>query len=237
MAPMHRTSALAAMLLVLVACEDPPKPTPAPSAETARASAAKPTASAEKTVPPPEPLDVEALKKSLKCGKGGHGPCEVLQDFEDCLPFDPVTQSGDGRWLGQGYVVKKSAFVEELTLLRSRRVPTAEVGPGQLGAKIALGNIPDDRVAERRHAEVAVRAFRRGDVTKRTNAAVDYIKERQDWQEAFSMKAKDNQIYIAAMAGGFLCSKDKQRLLLVQKSGDREHGADGVYAELWPISW
>jgi hypothetical protein len=186
---------------------------------------------------PPNALEVDKLKASLKCGKGGHGPCEVLQEFQECQKFDPITQSGDGRWLGQGYVVKKSAFIDELTLLRTRRVPLAEVGPGQLGAKIATGNIPDDRVAERRHAEAAVRAFRRGDVAKQTNAAMDYIKGRTEWQEAFSMQAKDNQVFFAAAGGGYLCAKDKQRLLMVRLSGDREHPADGVYAVMWPVSW
>jgi hypothetical protein len=226
-----------ALLVNLSACDDKPTPTAGSATATAATSAApKPSASA-KALPPPAALDVAKLKASLKCGKGGHGPCEVLQEFEDCRAFDPVTQSGDGRWLGQGSIVKKGAFVDELTLLRSRRVPLSEVGPGQLPAKIASGVIPNDRVAERRHAEAAIRAMRRGDVAKQTNAAMDYIKQRDDWQEAFSMKAADNQVYVAAAGGGYLCAKDKQRLLFVSLSGDREHPADGVYAEMWPVTW
>jgi hypothetical protein len=226
----------ALLSLSLFACEDSTKKT-APSA-TATSEAKAPTKkSAAPAPPPPKPLDVAGLQKALKCGAVGHGPCEVLEQFEGCIDWSPVTQSGDGRWLGKSTVVKKGSFVDEVALLRTKRVPLSEVGPGQLPAKIGLTDIPDDRVTEKRQAEKAIRAYDRGDVPRPSNQVIDYIKKRNDWPEAFAMKAEDHQVYVAVDAGMYLCQKDNQRLLAIKLSNNREHRGDGVYAMLHPVSW
>jgi hypothetical protein len=158
LAPMPRllTGALVLALLGVIACKDEPAPT-APTA-TATAAATAPTATAAPQMP--EALEVETLTTALGCTKAAHGPCSVLLEFRDCVAWSPVTSSGDGRWMGHGNVVKNGAFTEEITLLRSRRVPTAEVGPGQLGAKIAIQAIPDDRSLELEEANARSTPFR-----------------------------------------------------------------------------
>lgn len=186
--------------------------------------------------PPPEPLNVAELEKALKCSGQEFGPCQVLAQFQNCIDWSPITDSGDGRWLGKGQVVKKGAFTEELSILRSRRVPTSEVGPGQLGAKIALERIPDDRATEQAAATKALKAYARGDVPG-PNSGTDYVKERTEWSEAFSMKAKDNQIYAASGGGLWLCQHDDQRLIMVKLSSSREHKADGTYAIMYAVTW
>ncbi len=220
----------------LCGCDDPPKPVPAtPSASAATAST---TSSAAPSLPKPNPLAVDELKKSLECGAAGHGPCEILAGFSECTEWSPVTSSGDGRWLGEGHVVEKGAFVDEYTILRSKRVALSEVGPGQLPAKIGLSKIPDDRGTEHDHARKAINAFKRGDVPKKNiNAAIEYLKERPDWPEAFAMQSDHNQVYVAAGAGMYLCQQKDQRLLVVSLAGNREHKADGVYATLYPVTW
>ena len=219
----------------LAGCDDKPKQPAAPPTTSASATATTTTAQA---LPTPKALDVKALKASLKCGTGGHGPCGVLDAFTGCISWSPVTSGGDGRWLGEGYIVKKGAFLDELTLLRSKRVPLADVGPGQLPAKIGITSVPDDRSTVRAHARKAINAYKRGDVPKKNiNRAITYINERQDWPEAFSMKADGNQVYVAVDAGAHLCALKDQRLLVVKLSGNREHKADGVYATLYPVSW
>ena len=231
------TISLCLLGLLPPACEDSPKP----GATTPSASVATPTppasASAAAAVPTPEPLDVAALDKALKCGGKGHGPCSVLQDFHDCVEWSPVTSGGDARWLGEGYAVQSGAFVDQLTLLRSKRVPSSEVGAGQLPVRIGTATIPDDMAAERNHAEKAIKAFKRGDVARKGNQALDYVKNRQDWPAAFAMKSKDNQVYVAVEGGLYLCALKDQRLLLVKASNNRQHPADGLYATLWPVSW
>ena len=134
-------------------------------------------------------------------------------------------------------MVSQSKFIPEFTLLRSKRVAVNQVGPGQIAAKLGVANIPDDRAAEKRHAEKALRAYKRGDVTKAINAAVRYIKQRDDWPEAFALQAEANQIYVAVSGGAYLCARKDQRLIVVKRAGNRTHPADGVYAIMWPVSW
>jgi hypothetical protein len=228
----------------LVACQDQPQPQPKPSAPTAISATATvdPTATpsvAAVPTPTPKPLDVEELKTALKCGKANAaGPCNVLGQFAECKKWDPVTQSGDGRWLGRGYVVEKGAYVEELSLVRTRRVPMTEVGPGQLPVKVAITNIPNDLSTEREHAEKAIRAYERGDVTTKFNLAVEYIKKRDEWPEAFTTQAEGNQVFVAAEGGAHLCAREgESTLLAIKRAANRQHPADGVYAILWPVSW
>jgi hypothetical protein len=224
-----------AAALVLVACDKGGGTAPSATATT---TAPAPTATSTVAAPPPpEALDVETLRKALKCGAKGAGPCEVLAGFSSCETFDPVTQSGDGRWLGEAHFVKKGAFVDDWLMMRSRRVAITEVGPGQLMAKIAIAKIDDTYPEEREHAGKAIRAFERGDVPAPTNQAIRFAKERDEWTEAYSMKAAGNQVYAAIQGGTYLCKISKQRVLLVALATDREHPADGTYATLWPVSW
>lgn len=226
-----------ACAVALPACQDKPS---SPAAEGSAATAAVVTpASAPKAepLPKPEKLDVASLRSALKCAGKAAGPCEVLEDFKECGPFNPVTQSGEGRWLGKGYVVKNAAFVEEFTLLRSKAVPASQVGAGTLQARMAIDNIPDDRGGEKSNAEKAINAFERGDVPLPTNTAIRYVKERAEWSEAPVMAAEDNQLYVASGSGAYLCARSKQRVYLIRRSSTRTHAADGVYAVLWPVSW
>lgn len=237
MLPMRRLLALVGLTLVILGCDpnkDAGQVTP-PAATTAAASA---TSAASGVAPAaPEQLDVGELKRALKCGAGGHGPCGVLEQLTDCLPWSPVTKSGDGRWLGEGHVVKNGVFVDDFVLLRSKRVNPGDVGPGQLLAKIGIDTIPEDRAAERRHADKAVRAFKRGDVTTATNQAVRYVKQRTEWPEAFSMQTAGPQVFVAVAGGAYLCARKDQRLVVVKRSGSRSHPGDGIYAVLWPVAW
>ena len=229
---------LLAAVLAAPACKDNSKKgsdagsSAAPAASTAPKAKVKPP-------PPPDALDVAGLQKALKCGGAGHGPCNVLAEFKNCKKWSPITDSGDGRWVGMANIVKNGAFTEELMLLRSKRVNVTDVGPGQLNVKIAMTTISNSYPAEQRHARKALEAYKRGDVPTATNQGVVYIKKRTDWPgDAFSVQAKANQIYVADQAGAYLCQMaTDQRLLVVRKSNTRAHAADGVYAVFYPVSW
>jgi len=176
--PDMRSTFAVVLGLVLAACQGKPASEGAPSAGAAASAPAgnvapKPTA---EPLPKPEKLDVAALRAALKCsGKPVAGPCEVLEDFKECGAMNPVTQSGEGRWLGKGYLVKNGAFVEEFTLLRSHGAPASQVGAGTLPARMAIDSIPDERSGERTNAEKAINAFERGDVPLPTNTAIRYV--------------------------------------------------------------
>ncbi|MSP24408.1 MAG: hypothetical protein EXR75_04445 [Myxococcales bacterium] len=238
-------SAAVAAAFTGVACKADDAATPVAGAESARvtstagvvstATVARPT-----LAPPrkPERLDVDALKRAFKCGaEPPAGPCEVLKEFDACVPWSPVTQSGDGRFMGDGYVVKGGAFVEEVTLLRTRRVPSEEASPGDLPARIALAAIPQDRSAEREHAKKAIGAYARGDVPKPNNAAVRYVKERAEWVDATALAAEHDEIYVANRGGAHICALKNQRIVVIQRASERLHEGDGVYAVLFPVSW
>ncbi len=234
-----RLTFFAALALMVVACKET-----AATGDTSSATAGPPSVTPPSVtpsaapLPKPEALDVVALKASFKCGKAsGTGPCAVLDEWKDCQPLNPVTQSGDGRWMGKGSLVKDGAFIDEFTLVRSRSVPLAKAGAGALPALIAIDRIPDDRSGETSNAEKAVRAFERGDVALPTNTAIHYLKERTEWSEAPVMAAQANQLYVATGSGGYLCAISKQRVLVVRRSPSRSHAGDGVYAILWPVSW
>jgi hypothetical protein len=198
-------------------------------------SSAAPAATSSAELPPPDALDTSGLLKALKCTpKSEGGPCRVLNQFQSCQPAKIPTPSGDGRWLGNGYTVHAGAFTEHATMLRSRRVPQNEVGKSQLGTKIGVADLPADDDTLQRQAEKAIASLGRGDVPKHGNAAIDYLKELKDWNESTCMGAKDNQLFVVADPGIYLCELSDQRLLLVQRTGG---SADGLYAELWPVSW
>ena len=240
LARLSLVSALALGAALLGCSKDEAQPGAAASATAAGSGApsARPAATAAPDLPTPDPLDVPSLQKTLKCSpKSEGGPCRVLNDFKACQTARIVTPSGDGRWLGNGYVVRSGAFTEELTLLRSRSVPSGEVGKTQIAAKVGLGRIPEEEEVARRQAEKAVSALARGDVPKVNNAGVAYIKELKEWSEAYAVTAQDNQIYVAASDGYYLCAVNAQRLLLVQRVTAPKSAGDGLYADLYPVSW
>jgi hypothetical protein len=249
---MHLRPALFASILVLSFGCDPPASGPAGStsaapsggASTVASSAASVSAAPAATPAPvaaaavPENLDVAELQKALKCGGADKtGPCSVLAAFAaPCTAWSASVPSGDGRWIGRGYLVQQGKATDQITLLRARRVPLTEVGPGQLPVKIALAELPKDDPAADTAAK-AIRAFERADVPGKGNAGVEYVKQRTDWSEAFATKTTGGQVYALAHGGTFVCQGPKQQLLVVQRAGSRTDKGDGIYAELWATAW
>jgi hypothetical protein len=236
--------AMALASLASLGCDDDAASPDAGSAPMVSASVSAPTStSGEKPTgdtsaapaQKPKALDPAGLEKSLRCG--GQGPCEVLAGFESCEPWSPITQSGDGRWLGYGYVVDKGKQERDWVVVRTRRVALDDVPAGQLPAKLTVTTIPTELEAARSHAAKAIRAFERGDVPTETNAAIRYIKRRKDWQESFTLQAEQNQVYGVIGGGAYLCHHKDLRLFLVKLDGNSAHRGDGVYAILWPVSW
>jgi hypothetical protein len=230
---------LGIVCFALWGCEEKPAGTGTPSASAAPAASSASAPAPQPAVAPPAALDVEGLKKSLKCsGKASEGPCPILEEFGDCKEgWTPITQSGDGRWVGTGYVVKDSKFTDEITLMRSKRVGVSEVAPGQLGAKVSLVSMPENS-PEESAVEIAIRALARGDVPKAENRGVAYVLERSEWPDAFVQQADKHQVYVAVGAGAYLCSdKETQRLFVVRLASTQQHPADGLYATLHAVKW
>lgn len=138
--------------------------------------------------------------------------------------------------MGHGYVVKKGKFEEELTLFRTRRVPSSEVGPGQLPVKLGLTYLPSEHNAHATAAR-AIRQFARHDVPPRKNPAVTYTNELKDWPEFSAIHTESKHVYMVFEGGAFLCTGAKQQLVLIKRAATRGSVGDGLYAELWATSW
>lgn len=242
-APMSTSSRNAALVLlaassVLAGCDEPPVGPAATSSASAATAKPKPSASAG-PVKKQAAIEVERLKKALRCTATSQGgPCLVLNDFKDCQPHKLITPGGEGRWIGRGYRVKNTKYVEEYTLVRSRRVPTSEVGAGQVGAKVALTQIPESESGALQRAPRAINKLAHDDAPKANNPAMLYLKNLKDWSESYATEADDNQVYVSFDDGIYLCQQHAhQRLLLIGPSKSGKHPADGLYAEVYPASW
>jgi hypothetical protein len=220
--------------LALAGCDQAAPAAPAGSAAPSAAPAPSPAPAPAAAVPAPDDLDAAPLLKNLKCGgDAAAGPCSVVKRFGKCSPWDPAVPSGDGRWLGRGWVVDGGKTTDQITVVRARRVPTSEVGPGQLGVKIGIAELPKQEGPAWEQAERTIRAYERKDVPPRSSPTLEYVKQRADWPESFAMRTAGGQIYALTQHGTYLCTGPSRELLLVQ----RGTGADGLYAELWATSW
>jgi len=237
-----RRPALAALVLALSAC-DSAAPTASAKASGSSAAASPlptqaPLTEAPPAAPAPPDLDLPAAQKALKCGGDARsGACGVLAKMARCAAWNPVVPSGDGRWLGHGWLVESGKTTDQVTLVRARRVPTGEVAPGQLGVRIAVTDLPRQEGPAFDQADRAIRAFERADVPPRSSPTLEYVKQRTDWPEAYAARTVSGQIYALTQNGTYLCQGPGRSLLVAQRSTAQGTSADGLYAELWPTSW
>jgi hypothetical protein len=241
--------AIAALALSAAAgCDNPsassgsaPSASGSSSSPSASASAVTtaPPAPAQPAGPPPDDLDVTALQKALKCVPDSKlGPCRVLEKFTSCnKDWNPVSPSGDARWIGRGFVVESGKTTEIISMVRSKRVPTSEIVPGQLPVKIGIAELEKEEGPAFDQAGRAIRAMERGDVAPRTSPTLEHIKKRESWPESFTSRTAGGQVYAITQGGTFVCQGKKQQLLVVQRSSTRSSSGDGLYAELYPTSW
>lgn len=224
-------------------CDSSPGASGAPASTGSTAATALPSqtpspAAEEPAPPPPADLDVAALQKALGCAANAKsGPCVVLAGFAGCKAWSAEAPSGDGRWLGRGFEVEGKKTTEVVSVLRARRVPTSEVGPGQLPARVALGTVDRSEGAAFSEAERAIRALERSDVPQRGNAAIAHLKGMTQWSEAFVTRTAGGQVYGLAHGGLFVCEGPKRELHVVRRAATRAGNGEGLYATLWAALW
>lgn len=186
----------------------------------------------------PADLDIKGLQKQLACpADPKSGPCAILAAFASCTQWSASTPSGDGRWIGRAHRVESGKTTEEFAVFRARRVPANEVGPGQLPLKIGIDTIAKSEGAAWEQAEKAIKPFSRHDVPPKGNAAVEYLKRKDNWPEGFTLRTAGGQVYVVLEGGAFVCQGQHQQLLVVHRAATRGGKGDGLYAEVWPSSW
>jgi hypothetical protein len=242
------TRSLAGLGLSLLAfgitgCDPKPGESGAATSTTAASTAPAATtpaapAASDPAPPPPPDLDVAPLQKTLACAANAKtGPCAVLAGFAACKAWSADVPSGDGRWIGRGYEVDGKKTTEQVTILRARRVPATEVGPGQLNARVGLGAIDKEAGAPFTEADKAIRALERSDVPPRGNAAIEHLKTMAQWSEAFVTRTTGGQVYGLSHGGLYVCEGPKRELYVVRRESTRSGTGDGLYAILWGATW
>jgi hypothetical protein len=223
------------LALTISACSSAREQAAPAASTTASAPVATPAPVASEAAQPlPDDLDVEPLRRALHCAAGARGgACGVLAGFKACAAWDGALPSREGRWLGRSWTVDGGKTTEEVALVRVRR---GNVGAGELPYQVGLEAMrrSDEGYAM---AERAIRALERHDIVPKSNTIVDDLKKRTQWTEVSGTQTRGGELYVVTKGRGFLCRTATQNLFVVQQSSAHTADADGVYSELWAVSW
>ena len=231
----HRTWFALGLTLALLGCnESKPRavPSAAPSAEAP--PAATPIAAASQAAD----LDLAALEKDLGCagGKGKKQACRVLLAFAEGETWTGDTPSGDGRWVGNSYVVEGGQERTEQLVLRAQKVPTSQVGPGDLPIKVTMGPVPAEIQPT---MEKLLEGLARGDRSPRKGKqAIDWLPTFSSPKDRRAAKTTGTSARLISEENVYLRKKSLHQMILVKTSdGTAATPGDGTYAELWLALW
>jgi hypothetical protein len=215
-----------------VGCDKATSPTSQSATATSATTAAATTTVAAPAKPPPDDLDLAPIDKALACGgKTATGPCRVLDGFKNGKEWSGRAPSGEGRYVGHGYVVAGGKITEEIAIVRTRVIPVDQAPAGQLAVKLAFEKMPDEPAPRRDAAEKAIRAFQRHDVHAKGNTAVSYVNELKDFREVNAMQTKSRRVVALTDELTYIAEASAQSLAILRVK------ANGDYAEVWPTSW
>ncbi|MBL9027384.1 MAG: hypothetical protein JNL21_34655 [Myxococcales bacterium] len=225
-----------ALALVLVACSSK-DPAPSASSSSKPASAPPPTAtSASEPRPPADHLDVEPIKKALKCpAESKSGPCKILDAVATCGPWEGTSPGGEAKWLGHSWDVKDGKQKDGYAVLRSRTVPLDQASGG-IPARIGFDQVPED-LPSMLGIQKAVSAFERHDVAQKGNAGLAWVKDKKDFSEAPAFATTKKGVLVQSDDFAYVCQGKSQELFYARPRAGGAAKGDGVYAELWPVSW
>jgi hypothetical protein len=206
------------------------KPVASVASDTPRAAQAVPAP------PAPADIDVNALSNDLKCGKTGpKQACRVIKEFAQAQRFTGQTPSGEGRWVGQVFTVEKGVETERPIILWAKRVPTSQVGPGDLPIKVGHEFFPGELES---HAEKLVRALMHGDAPSPRNQAFPFAKSLVPTQQRVIVNTNGQSVHVTSEESIFIRAKALRNVYLVNPSTARgANSGDGMYAELWLADW
>lgn len=227
---------ISVLLIAVSGCDksDAKKKSPA---STANSSQVEPLPSVAPVAPPaPQDMDVAALERDLNCAKTGpKQACRIIKDFSQAQRYTAHTPSGEGRWVGQAFVVAKGVESERELVLWAKVVPTSQVGPGDLAIKVGFDFFPDDLKS---HAEKLVRTISRGDQPSPKNQAFPFVKAFMPAKQRVIVNTAGQSVHVTAEESIYLRAKAPRSVFIVNPSTSREAApGDGMYAELWLADW
>lgn len=211
------------------------KKTASPAAPTASEA---PAAVSMPTPAPPAPADVNvnALGEDLKCPKSGaKQACRIVKEFAQAQRFTAQTPSGEGRWVGQAFIVEKGVEKQREIILWAKRVPTSQVGPGDLPIKVGYEFFPDELKS---HAEKLVRALSHGDPPSPKNQAFPFVQKVVPSKQRVIVNTNGQSVHVTSEESIYIRAKAPRSVYLVNPSNASGAGSgDGMYAELWLADW
>jgi hypothetical protein len=225
---------LAGLLLVSCSSKDPaPSASATAPAATSAVAAPAPSLSAR---PPVDDLDVAPLQKALKCAAGAKsGPCKILEAIGSCGAWEGVSPAGEAKYLGRSWDLKDGKPTEGYAVLRSRNVPLAEA-MGGIPARIGIEKVPDD-LPSMLGIKKAVQAFERHDVTQKGNAGLAWVKDKKDFSESPAFATTKKGVLVQSDDVAYVCKGSAQELFYARPKAASGGKGDGLYAELWPVTW
>ncbi|NUO47729.1 MAG: hypothetical protein HOV80_02610 [Polyangiaceae bacterium] len=186
--------------------------------------------------PPADHLDVAPLEQALKCpADAKSGACKVLQAVAKCGAWEGTSPGGEAKWLGRAWEVKDGKTREAFAVLRSRTVPLDQANGG-IPARIGLDLVPDD-LPSILGIKKAVQAFERHDVTQKGNAGLAWVKDKKDFNESPAFATSKKGVLVQSETLAYVCQGSSQELFVAKPRGADAKKGDGLYAELWPVSW
>jgi hypothetical protein len=225
-------------VVVLGGCEKRSSERPVPP----KVTAATPEAGTADAAPPrvaqpalaPRDLDVEGLRKKLRCPRGNPLPCRVVEAFAKAGRWMWSKQSGTGRWVGRAYTIADGKQTDDFMVLWAEQVPTAQVGEDMLPLKVGSGQLP---ARFRTHREKLVVALEGDDAVSRHNRALPWVTEFVPDVKAGAMQTDGASTVLVSEDRTYIRTTGRKTLLITPSPDLTDQEGTGTYAELWPATW
>ena len=144
-----------------------------------------------------------------------------------------------GEYIGRGYQVEKGAETEVMLVMRAKRVPTAEVGPGEMPVKVGFEPLPDEY---KLHGTKLVVALASGGVAGKRNQTLPYVEafepKKKEWG-AVTTKGASVQLFGELSDDDIFVRKEGSKKLYFVRiaKGRNVRDGDGTYAEFYLAAW
>jgi hypothetical protein len=207
----------------------------------AAADAAPPAPDAGAPVFLPPDLDTKLVEQQLGCARGRHAhACRIVRDFDDGSPFGAQLPPGGARWMGRGYRIDQGGSEKiDLVIVHAIGVPSATVGTADLPFKLGLDLLPKEK---RKDAGKLLTALSHSEHVPASNKAFPFVKAYVSDNARLAMATAGLSARLLAEDAVFVRqSKVRQKLAVIRLKADASGtplaGANGTYAELWPVTW
>lgn len=220
------------LLCVLSACD--PKTEKAVPSATPVASVAAP-----EPPPPPRPapadVELEPYLKDLKCQKSSTSEaCRLLTEFAEAKRWSFNVPAGEGRWVGNAIIREKGVETKQLMILWAKRVPTAQVGPGDLALKVGTGTLEKELLE---HGFKMVRSLSQGDQPSKRNQARPVVEQFVPTVQRGAVATSGASVRLISEETVYLRQQGRKVVLFAPNLTSGAASGDGTYAEFWVSTW